>query len=113
MAGASARRTTAAPRAPFNSSIPLCKSQRYQRRLKSALANFMLVEPFHNTVLVSPVVLEEDFCLRKEAYLTFPLEVINFTIRKAIGRFKVNIENAIKHMGYVYCCCSWFVDLLQ
>ncbi len=36
---------------------------------------------------VSPVVLEEDFCFREDAYLAFPPEVNDSTIREAIGRF--------------------------
>ncbi len=62
---------------------------------------------------ISPVVLEEDFCLREDAYLTFPPEVNGFTIIETIGRFQVNIENIIKYIDYVCCCCSWFVNLLK
>ena len=46
-------------------------------------------------------------------YLTFPPEVNNSTTRKAIGRFQVNIENAVKYMDHVYCCYSRFVDFSE
>ncbi len=69
--------------------------------------------PADNIVPVGPVVLEEDFRLREDAYLTFPPEVNNSITREAIRRFQVNIENAVKHMDYVCCCCSRFVDPLE
>ncbi len=55
---------------------------------------------------VSPVVLENDFRLREDAYLAFPPEVNDSTTREAIGRFQVNIKNVVKHMDHVCCCCS-------
>ncbi len=57
--------------------------------------------------------MEEDFRLRKDADLTFPPEVHNSITKKAIGHFQVNIENAVKHIDHVYCCCSRFIDLLE
>ncbi len=69
--------------------------------------------PADNIVPISPVVLEEDFHLREDAYLTFPSEVKDSISREAIGRFQVNIKNAVKHMDHVYCCCSRFVDPLE
>lgn len=65
----------------------------------------MLVEPSFNSVLVSLVILEEDFHFREETYIIFPFEVNNSTIRKAIGRFQMNIKDAEKYMDYVCCCC--------
>ncbi len=62
---------------------------------------------------VSPVILEKDFRLREDAYLTFPPEVNDSITREAIGRFQVNIKNAVKHMDYVCCCYSRFIDLLE
>ena len=106
-------RTTATPRALFHNSIPLCKAQCCQRRSTFFSANFIPIEPFHNTVSISPVILEEDFRLREDAYLTFFSKINDSTTREAIGRFEVNIKNAIKHTDYVYCCCSQFVDALQ
>lgn len=72
-------------------------------QLWSIYANFIPAERFNNTIPVSPVVLEDDFHLRENAYLTFPFEVNNFIIREAIGRFQGNIKNTVKHMDYVYC----------
>ncbi len=62
---------------------------------------------------ISPVVLEEDFRLREDAYLAFPPEVNDSTIREAIRRFQINIKNAIKHMDHFCCCCNRFVNLLE
>ncbi len=69
--------------------------------------------PADNIVLVSPVVLDEDFRLREDAYLLFPPEVNDSTTREAIRRFQVNIENAVKYIDYICCCCSRFVDPLK
>lgn len=57
--------------------------------------------------------MEEDFCLREDAYLTFPSEVNDFTTREAIEYFQVNIENTVKHMDHICCYCSRFVDQLE
>ncbi len=84
-----------------------CRRRHCQRQLKPA--NFIPDERF----AVSLVVLEEDFCLKEDAYLTFPSEVNNSTTREAIGGFLVNIENAVKYMDHVYCYCSQFVDPLE
>ncbi len=62
---------------------------------------------------VSPVVLEEDFRLREDVYLAYPLEVNDSTTWEAIRRFQVNIKNAVKHMDHVCCCCRRFVDPLE
>ncbi len=102
MARASISSCTAMPRALLNRSIPLYKSQNHQRRSTPSSTNLILVESFNNTVLVSPIVLEEDFCLKEHVCLTFPPEVNNSITRKAIGRFQGNIENAIKYMDHVY-----------
>ena len=112
-AKATASRTIAAPRALFNSLIPSCKTRHCQRRWTPFSANFMPVEPLHNTVSGSPVILEGDFRLGKEAYLTFPPKVNDSITRETIERFSVNIENPVKHIDHVYCCFSWFVDPLQ
>lgn len=113
MKRASASRSIATPKAPLNRSIPACKAQRRQRRSTSSSANFMLVKPFYNTVPINPIVLEEDFRLREEAYLPFPLEVNDSTTKKAIRCFQVNIKNFIKHIDHIYYYCSRFVNLLQ
>lgn len=73
----------------------------------------MLAEYFDNIISVSPIVLEEDFYLKKDAYFIFPCEVNDFIIRKAIWRFSIDIENIVKYMDHVYCCYSWFVDNLE
>lgn len=73
----------------------------------------MLVEPFYNTGSVSFVILEEDFRLRKEVYLTFPPKVNDSTTREAIEHFQVNIKNAVRHIDYICCYCNQFVDILQ
>lgn len=72
----------------------------------------MPIEPFYNTILISLVILEEDFCLGKEVYLTFSPKVNDSITREAIGRFQVNIKNTIKYMDHICCCCSQFVNLL-
>ena len=54
--------------------------------------------------------MEEGFCLRKDAYLTFPLEANNLTTREVIGYFQFNIENAVKHIDYICCYCSQFLN---
>lgn len=68
---------------------------------------------FYNTVLITLVTLEEDFCLRENAYLTISHEVNDSIIRKAIRCFQVNIENAVKYIDHMCCCYSRFVDLLK
>ena len=55
--------------------------------------------------------MEEDFRLREDTYLTFPPKVNDLTIREAIRCFQVNIENTVKHIDYVCCYCSRFVNL--
>lgn len=62
----------------------------------------MPVKLFHNTILVSPIVIKKDFCLREEVYLIFFSKINNFITKKAIRHFQVNIKNAVKHMDYVY-----------
>ncbi len=57
--------------------------------------------------------MEEDFRLREDAYLAFPPEVNDSTIREAIRYYQVNIENAGKHMDHVCCSYSQFVDPLE
>ncbi len=64
-------------------------------------------------MFVDPVALEEDFRLRVEAYIAFPLELSDTTTREAISYFQVQITNAVKHMDHVCCCCSRFVDLVE
>lgn len=76
------------------------------------LADNKLVKPFNNNVPLNSVALKEIFCLRKEAYMTFPPKVIDSTIRQAIYHFRVNINNAVKHIEYISCCCSQFVVFL-
>lgn len=73
----------------------------------------MSIKLFYNTIPLSSVILEEDLCLRKEAYLTFLLEINNFITKKAIEHFQVNIENVVKHMDHICCCYGSFVDFLQ
>ena len=85
----------------------------YRGRCRQCPAKFIPAELLDNTVPISSVVLEEDFCLREDTYLTFPLEVNNLITREAIGHFPVNIENVIKHMDHVYYCCSQFVDFSE
>ncbi len=63
--------------------------------------------------VVCPVVLEEEFRFREDAYLVFFSEVNDSTTREAIGYFQVNIENAVKYMDHICCCCSRFVNLLE
>ncbi len=77
---------------------------------QSTPANLM---PADNIVLVSPIILKEDFRLREDVYLTFPPEVNDSITREAIGHFQVNIKSVVKHMDYVYCCYSRFVDPLE
>lgn len=91
----------------FTPIILLCGYQHYQRQ--SILANLISDKRF----AVSPVVLEEDFCLKEDVYLTFPPKVNDFKTREAIRHFQLNVENAIKHINYVCCCSSRFVDLLK
>ncbi len=69
--------------------------------------------PADNIIPVSPVVLEEDFRLQEDTYLTFPPEVNDSTTKEAIERFQFNIKNAVKYIDHVYCCCSRFVDPLE
>lgn len=95
-----------------SASIPPCKTQYHQHQLISFLANILSVEIF-NTVLVSPVVLEEDFPLRKETYLTFPSKTNNSTTTEAIGRFQVYIENVIKYINHICYYYSRFVHFSQ
>lgn len=95
----------------FTLIIPPCKGQHHQRW--SIPTNLILVERFDNIISVSSIVLEKDFHLRKNVYLTIPPEVNNSTIRKAIGHFQVNIKNIIKYLNYVCCYCNWFVNLLE
>ncbi len=64
-------------------------------------------------VPVGLIVLEEDFCLREDAYLSFPPEINNSITREAIRHFQVNTKNAVKHIDHVCCCCNRFVDLLE
>ncbi len=80
---------------------PTIPPRRRQRR--STPAN---LRPTDNIVLVGPVVLEEDFRLKEDVYLTFSPKINDSITREAIGRFQVNIENAVKHMDHVCCCCS-------
>ena len=110
---APASKTRVAARALFNSSIPPRKAQRCQHRSTPSSANFIPVEPFYNTVPISPIVLKEDFYLKKEASLTFPLEVNNSIIRKAIERFQVNIKNTVNYIDHVCCCHSRFFDFWE
>ncbi len=83
------------------------RRQRYQRQLTPS--NLIPDKCF----TIRLVVLEEDFRLREDAYLTFSPEVNNSIIREAIWRFQVNIENALKHMDHFCCCCSQFIDPLK
>ncbi len=62
---------------------------------------------------ISSIVLEEDFHLREDAYLTFPPKINNSIIRKAIGHFQVNIENIIEYIDHVCYYCSQFIDPLE
>ncbi len=87
--------------------IPPCRRQRHQRQ--STPANLIPDE----CSAISPIVLEEDFCLKKDAYLAFSLEINNSTTKKAIRHFQVNIENVVKHIDHVCCCCSQFLDPLK
>lgn len=84
---ASASRSSAASKVLLNKLILLCKAQHCQCGSIPSSVNFMPVKPFYNTVSVSFIVLEKDFCFTKEAYLTFHLEVNSFTIKKTIGYF--------------------------
>lgn len=86
-ARAPANRTIAMPRPPFNSFIPPCKTLYCQCRSTPSFTNFMPIEPFHNIVPISSVILKENFRLKEEAYLTFLPKVNNSITRKAIGRF--------------------------
>ncbi len=97
----------------LNPKIPPRRGQRHQHWSTSLFANPISIELFDNTIPINLIILEEDFCLRENAYLTFPPEVNNFTIRKAIGRFQVNIENTVKHMDYICYYYSRFIDLLE
>lgn len=87
MARAFASSSTTAPSVLLNKSIPLCKVYCCQRRSTPFLANFMPIKSFYNTISISPVVLKEDFHLRKEVYLTFSLIVNDSIIRKDIEHF--------------------------
>lgn len=91
-------------RVPLDKSIPPCKARCCQCWLLPSSTNLILVESFNNTVLITPVVLEENFRLRKDAYLTFPSEANNSITRKAIGCFQVNIKKTVKHMDHVCYC---------
>ena len=113
MARALASRSTAMPRAPFNCSILPCKARRYQCHSTLSSANFMPFKPFHITVLISVVILKEDFRLKEEAYLTFHHKINDSITKKAIVRYHVILKNAVKYMDHVYCCYSRFLDLLQ
>lgn len=64
-----------------------CKGRRHQRWLIPLSANPIPVELSNNSIPISPVILEEDFLLRKDVYLAFPPEVNDSTIREAIRRF--------------------------
>ncbi len=91
----------------FTPIMPSCRRQ--YRQCLSISAN--LIPNEHSAI--SSVVLEEDFCLRKDAYLAFLPKINDSTTREAIGHFQINIEKAIKYIDHVYYCCSWCVDFLK
>ena len=57
--------------------------------------------------------LEKNFRFREKAYMAFPPEATDSTTREAFRRFQVDIDNVVKHMNHVCCCCSCFVDSFQ
>lgn len=60
-----------------------------------------------------PVALEENFRLRAEECMSFPLELSDTSTREAISYFQVKITNAVKYTDHVCCCCSRFVDPIE
>lgn len=94
------------PSTLINRFIPRKISPHYSRHLTPPLAKTSLVEPFDNSASISPVALEKNFCLKKKAYVTFPPDITNSTTREVISRFQVNIENVVKYIDHVCCCCS-------
>ncbi len=102
----SIKEVLAPPPNVFTPTTPPCRCQCRQRRSTSLYANPILIELSDNTIPVSPIILEEDFHIREDAYLTFPPAVNDSTTRKAIGCFQVNNENAVKYIDHVYCYCS-------
>lgn len=54
--------------------------------------------------------MEEDFRLRHEADIKFPLEVNDLIIRKAISQFQAYTDIAKKHLDHICCCCNCFLD---
>lgn len=49
------------------------------------------------------IALKENFCLGEKKYIAFSFKVINFIIKKSIYYFQINIDNAINHIGNIYC----------
>lgn len=96
-----------------NRSILHKKTPRHLYRSTFPPANIRPIELFNNSAPISSIALKEDFYFRKKAYLAFPPEVTDSTIREANARFQVNIKNAIKHMDYIYYSCNRFVNPTQ
>lgn len=68
----------------------------------------MLIKPLYNTVLISSIILKEDFGIRKDAYLTFFPDINDCIIKEAIRHFQINIsnENIIKYIDLIYYFCD-------
>ncbi len=69
---------------PPNIFTPTIPPRRCRRRQRQSIPTNLILD---ERSAISPVVLEEDFCLREDAYLAFSPEVNDSTIREAIGCF--------------------------
>lgn len=110
---ASLTRSNSTPRTLLNKSILSCKARHCQRQSTPLSANIRPVEPIINSILVDLIALEGDFHLRAEGCIVFPLELSDTTIQKAINCFQIQITNIVKHLDYICCCYSQFVDPVE
>ncbi len=106
-------KSNSAPKTLLNKSISPCKAQCCWRQSISPSANIRLTKLIANNVSIDPVALEEDFCLRGEVCIAFPLELSNTTTREAISHFQVQITNVVKYIDHIYYYCNRFVDPIE
>ena len=85
----------------------------YQQISLIKVLNSSEFEPLNTNYVVDLTVLKENFCLKYEASIKFPLIVNDITICDTIKQFQDHTANAIKHLNYICCFCSHFVNLAQ
>lgn len=60
--------------------------------------------------LVHLTILEENFCLRHKASIELPLNINTVIMYEAMKQFQDYTTDVIKHLDYISCCCSCFVN---